>query len=486
MAGLLLAIMALAAAAGTLVTFRSGPLVVGLIIVLILGIWATACCGVGFPLAILILAGIDAVPGPTLENIRAVQALTAQDVAVILLILFLATLNLLEARPRATTGRNRRAVWIWALCFLGVFLVIAVRTTFTDPVSLEHAALFGRDFAYFALLLPLLSSPLRDQRLRRCMLLTLAVGALVSGVAQILASAGAADISFLVHSTKTLDSQTGLLRIYTSAAVVPVAGLPIGVGFVLFDSSHRARVLGAVLALVSGAAVILSLTRALYVGEVLGLVVAGIVWMAAGDKLSLQGARRVLSMAAAVAVAVVLLVTLHPPAEVSNALSGVSGRANSIFSTLEHQQQATNTLGYRGIEIRELEYVLGGKWLFGLGFLDTSDVYNPYVPNGSIRNSDTGYLNIVMTMGVLGTIVYYLPILGIPLLLAARRLSPRRGTLDSPLAFGILAWAVAIIVSSKTLAILFSPTGVVSAAVLFALGVAVFDDSTHEIAMLRR
>ena len=46
--------------------------------------------------------------------------------------------------------------------------------------------------------------------------------------------------------------------------------------------------------------------------------------------------------------------------------------------------------------------VPGQKWPVGLGFLHPAARYVPASPEGSIRNSDTGVFNALMTMGIVG------------------------------------------------------------------------------------
>jgi hypothetical protein len=126
----------------------------------------------------------------------------------------------------------------------------------------------------------------------------------------------------------------------------------------------------------------------------------------------------------------------------------------------------------RLVEASLIEQPLRGHELLGLGFLDPTYVYFVGLPSGSIRNPDVGLLNITATMGIIGTVWYYLAIVGITLGLVVRARSLR----SSPfgwLGLGVLAWCVTTLVSSITLVTLFSPTGVVPAAAMLGLGVVV-------------
>jgi hypothetical protein len=119
-----------------------------------------------------------------------------------------------------------------------------------------------------------------------------------------------------------------------------------------------------------------------------------------------------------------------------------------------------------------LEQRLGGHALLGLGFIDPRDQYDPSLPYGSIRNSDVGILNVVMTMGVVGAVLYYLPLLTVGVALAIRGWRGCSNTI-AWIGLGSFAWCVTAAVTSPTLVTLFSPTGVVSAAAMLGLGLVV-------------
>jgi len=459
-----------AAAAGLIATTSSATSLIELIVVLPIVAALLSRFGWGCFVGLLLVGGVDALPGPSLSQTHVAFTITAQDVLVGVLV---GTLLVINARDRfRTMTRTSLALTIcaWSVAFLVVFAAEVFRTVLTTPVPLLHAVWIVHGLAYLALLLPLMGCPLRDPAIRGPLLVTLAVGAIVANVSQALASAGVGTLSALVHVSQT-GTVDGLVRLYTPASVIPTAALPIGLGLVLFAPTRAGRLTGAVLAVTGGVAVILALTRAEYVAEVVSLATAIVVWIAAGDPAARRGLGRLGAALAAVAATVGLLALVHPPQQVSHALDGVSQRALSTIDVLGNQESPTNTLAIRNQESQDLEWALGSHWLFGLGFLDSSYVYNAYVPGGSIENSDLGYLNGVMTMGVFGTVLYYVPLLLIPLALAVRRLwAPRRPAVPW-VGFGVFAWAVGTIVSSKDLVILFTPTGVVAVAFILALGI---------------
>jgi hypothetical protein len=111
-------------------------------------------------------------------------------------------------------------------------------------------------------------------------------------------------------------------------------------------------------------------------------------------------------------------------------------------------------------------HVLGSQWVLGLGFLHPAVVYFPQLPNGSIRNNDLGLFNSLMTMGVVGTVLVYVPVL-----IALGDVFPR-GALDGErdwLRLGGMIWLISVIAGSLTLVTLFSPNGLVLTAVLLGV-----------------
>ena len=82
-------------------------------------------------------------------------------------------------------------------------------------------------------------------------------------------------------------------------------------------------------------------------------------------------------------------------------------RFSSAVPALLH---STDTVGYREQVDGDMLHVLGHKWPIGLGFLHPSARYVASLPWGTIRNSDTGVFNALMTMGIVGAILLYAPL----------------------------------------------------------------------------
>ena len=107
--------------------------------------------------------------------------------------------------------------------------------------------------------------------------------------------------------------------------------------------------------------------------------------------------------------------------------------------------------------------VLGGHWPLGLGFLSPHTNYFPELPQGSIRNTDVGVLNSLMTVGLLGTVLlYFVPIC---LLFALLARGGRHLQRDSFLWIGGMLWLFIVLITSYTLGGLASVSGLATTTV---------------------
>jgi hypothetical protein len=113
--------------------------------------------------------------------------------------------------------------------------------------------------------------------------------------------------------------------------------------------------------------------------------------------------------------------------------------------------------------------ILDNRWPIGLGFLHPDVRPVPSLPDGSIRNGDVGVLNALMTMGAVGAALIYLPLVIFFFALMHRRrdVGPdaRR---DQWFFFGAATWILYALLSSGSLVILFSVSGLVLTATLLA------------------
>lgn len=423
--------------------------------------------GSGCAIGLLTLAALDALPGPNLETAR-VNSITAQDIAVLALIALLAYENGRAGFRPLLDAAWGRAIACWAALFLSWYAIAVTRTWLTTAVPLVHAITFSRQFAYFAVLVALFFGPLRRRALRDTVLATLGVGALATALAQSLAVASHTSLSLFVHISRIAQTE-GLTRLYTSATVIPFAALPLGFGVVLFARSSRQRAFGGVLAAASLIAILLGLTRAMYLGEIGGLTAATVIVLINTDARAQHGRRQFAKAGLLVLAVTIALFAYTPPSITSSAINGVSQRLTSLVSDLGTQTAVDNSLQVRQTETRDIESALGSHWLVGLGFLDPTYVYVSGVPAGDINQVDVSLLGAVAMIGIIGIVLYALPLLGLLAgLLYGCWTSRLRPEFDW-LAFGGIAWCVGAIIVSPTLGLFFIPAQVAASALILAL-----------------
>jgi len=427
--------------------------------------------GAGVVLGLLGLGGLNALPGPNLQLQHVALTLTAQSVDVLLLIgvLFFMAPAVPEGRPRRAAVERRMLLWTGA--FMLLWLFTAGRSVVASQIPIQRALYWCSDFAFFAVLIPLFARAFRDERVRQAFIGTVMIGAVVTALTQSFIVISHHQVPLLVHTVQ-VEAISGVPRLYTGAIDLPFAALPLALGAALFGRSPRFRLYGAITATICVVSVALALTRARYVGMTVGVAGAAVVWLCVGDTAGRLARVRFARALATIVVTAAMLVAYHPSVLGSTELTAVTSRFNSATSVVTGQS-STATIDVRLVEVRELLQYLDGRWLFGLGFLDPSSDHITGLPQGSIRNGDVGYLNVVMTMGAFGLVIYIAPLVVLALALVRWRLSRARPPSVEWMAFGGLAYLIATLISSATLVILFSTTGVVAASAVVALVVRV-------------
>jgi hypothetical protein len=213
---------------------------------------------------------------------------------------------------------------------------------------------------------------------------------------------------------------------------------------------RRWRPLAMLLTALTGLAITLSFTRAIYVSEFVAIALVSLTW-ATGSGWRSRRVRHTLALAVAalvVALAIAGGKSGGTTTSASSPLQTAIGRVELGFSNVQGE---SGTVGYRLRQAdRELE-VLGGDWVGGLGFLNPTYHYVDGLRNGSIRDSDLGSLNIVMTMGLIGLLTAYLPPIAGLIYLLRRRYSFVQ--------YGGAMYLVAALVGSITLNALSSVPG---------------------------
>lgn len=388
---------------------------------------------------VLVLFVLNGVPLINTRPSTAGGTNALDDIAFLLLVLALAAFAI--SRPRdPERERILRLAYLWAAASLAWWGWKVILTVTTSGIPLLPAITYGRDFMYFSLLLPLALAGLRERKHLIGLVVTLAVGVGTYSVGQIINVVSSHDISWLIHVGKTADFQ-GIVRIYAPMNELLIPAFPLAFAATLVGPS-RWRPYAAAVTVLTGLANALSFTRAVYVGELIGLVAISLIWALSSG----WGARTVRR---AVAWGVLLSVTAVTLAGGSNArqtssaspLQAVVARAELGFADVQNQ---SGNLGYRLAAARQDLQILGGHWPTGLGFLNPGYRYFGGLREGSIRDSDLGSLNIVMTMGVIGLIIVYLPPCAGLVFLVRRR----RGWSD----YGGAIYLSAALIGSVTLA----------------------------------
>ena len=412
--------------------------------------------------ALLVLAVLNGVPIINLSG-RVPGGVPAQDAAAIVL----AALLYAYRAPSETVSHARlvRTATIWSGWFIAFWVFTVARSVLVDQIPVLKAVLFGRDFLYFAVLLPLAVQARLPSRSLRAGAWTLLAGVTVYAIGDIVISLTSHTLPWLVHPTSINSSLGTTTRVYSSMYYLVNTCLIFTVALLLSARSRGNRlVLGAFVILLAVTAS-LQLGRANYFGLAVALIAGITVYVIRYASIATTFVRG--------AVAVLLVATVGVALAGSGASAApivgtVISRVSTGVSDLSH---ATGNVGYRETVDNEMLHVLGSNWPVGLGFLDPAAHYVPSLPSGTIRNIDTGFFNILMTMGLVGALLIYAP-----LMYALRELvrASRRTLRSSPqfprwIFYGGAAWIAWAVASSPTLALLFTVPGVVVAAVTLGM-----------------
>ena len=431
--------LALSLAVGAAVTERPEYVagVVVLIAAVVVGRWNRGVLAGG--LALLVLNGIPFInvqPSATGGNVL-------DDVAFAALLVFLAGCAAANSRE-ASRDWVVTAACVWAVVYLLWWFWETERSVGANE-SLFAAVKFGRDFMYFGLLVPLALAGLRRRDHLLGFAAVLGAGAALYSIGQILSVVLGLGLPWLVHIGKTA-SFDGVVRIYAPMNDLIIAAFPMALGAALLGPS-AARRPAATLALLTGVANALSFTRAVYASETVALLLVGLVYCIRagweGTRVRRAGMVAIACIAVAVAVA-----SGTGSSQSSSPLEAVVARTELGFTNVQDQ---SGNVGYRFRQASYVSQVVNGRWLVGVGLRTPGSLWVQGERDGSIRNSDLGSFSILATMGVIGFLLIYAPVLA-GLLFALRE----RG----PVAFGAAMYLGAAIIGSITLATLSSVSGI--------------------------
>jgi hypothetical protein len=385
---------------------------------------------------------------------------TIEDVAVAtLLIAALAWIASTEDHRASRVGRMVSSAGV----LLSVWWTWTVARSWSgENVSLMHAASFGRDFGFFALLLIVLPHVRLTGRDIGALLGVLTAGVCIFAVGQIMIAVGAGNPGSLIHIQRTL-AESGVTRVYASMTDLVTAGVAVSIAACLLARQRKIRLIALPVALLLTTSTILQLTRARWIGLVLGLVLVSLWFVITDDARVAATMRRRLTIGVGTLIFVGLTVVVAAPGVFSGGT--IIHRITSVFTEL---QSGGGTVAIRETVSKTMTSYLGEKWPGGFGFLPPATHYFEGLPEGSIRNSDVGALNAVMTMGAVGAALIYLP--AVAMLIACLRRAPRKWSAEYGwLRYGGAVWIVTTLASSVTLVTFFSASGLTMTAVFLAV-----------------
>jgi hypothetical protein len=407
-------------------------------------------------IALMVLAIMNGVPVVDLST-RIVGSFGIQDCAVLALVagLYWYRGEIVGGRQ----GRVARIAAIWSACFVAWWTITFARSVLLDGIPMRYAASYGRDFLYFAILLPLAVRarlPSKSVRHGACLLIA---GVVAFALGQIASSLSGHELTWLVHPTSSNET-SGQLRVYSPMSDVVSTCLIFAAALLFAGGVSRRRVPAAALVMLLAVSVALQLTRSDYAAMAVALVTGVAVYSLRGGSFTAVIVRVAMAVLV-VTVAVIVLGTANVGnSGIGSVASRVAERAESGVSAVSN---SSGTFGYRTNLDAKMLHVLGSQWPIGLGFQDPSVHYVAGVPEGAIRNSDTGVFNALMTMGVIGALLIYAPLLyGFVELLRAAGSWRRLGLSERRwIAYGGTAWIAWALVGSWNLVVLFGVTGLV-------------------------
>jgi hypothetical protein len=241
------------------------------------------------------------------------------------------------------------------------------------------------------------------------------------------------------------------------------AGVAVSVAACMVARGPRLRTFSLGVAVLLTTSTVVQLTRARWIGLLVGILLVSAWLMINGGSRVSGTVRRRLGIGLAGLVFAGLVVVLAVPGIASGGT--IIHRVLSVFTDL---QKGGGTVAVRESVTKTLKGYLGEKWPAGLGFVPPSAHYYQGLPHGSIRDSDVGVLNAIVTMGIVGAVLVYLPVVSM-LAYSLRRTSRGSSGPYGWLRYGGAIWIISTLVSSITLVTLFSPSGLVLSGLFLTL-----------------
>jgi hypothetical protein len=421
----------------------------------------------GVLIGALVMAGIDSFPGPDLSARIVAGGLTAQEgVVVVLIVVVLGDVVTHHIGWFFGTTLGR-VLLLSSLANLAWWLYTFLRTTTVPGIVTKHAFTFGVSFLFIYALIPLLAASFQRRDTRLAALFTIGVLGLVSAAFYFVGSVGHAGFGFILHANAQATSTTGsLTRLYAPARDLYAAAFTVSCAAALCMPAGRWQRVITGAALVDLLAIAATQTRAQYLGTIVGFGIASLLFLSRpGGRLAVLRLARTLAVIATI---VAVLLAVVPNSKPSDTIQSFGSRLGSISSSVSSSNTSNSTLAVRSEEETLLKQRLGSHWLLGLGFIDVTDMYDANLPGGTINNADVGISATVLSMGLIGTLLYYVPLLAV----IGRLVWQSRYPIGSAtwIRYGALAGLLSVLASSITLTTFFGRTGVVVVACLLALG----------------
>jgi hypothetical protein len=424
----------------------------------VVGLCALALTQRGAFIGLLLVAAMNGLPFIDTSQI-VTNKLTVADLTIVALFIT-AVLWLLLDNGTYRPSSIGRAISRAAVPLLLWWLFTLARSVISQHVPALHAAAFGRDFLFFALLLLVLPRVRLGSQDIGTLLGVLAAAVCLFAVGQIATATGFGQPAGVFHFGYT-GEQSGLTRVYANMTDLVTAGLATAIAASLLARQRMVRAVARPVVLLLTVSVVVQLTRARWLGLVIGLLLVSL-WLIIYSEASLSALlRRRLAIVAGVfgiGGVVVLLV-------VPGTLTGGTF-AQRVFSIISDLESGGGTVAVREAATRTATGYLGGQWPLGLGLVPPASHYFEGLPEGSIRDTDLGVLGAITTMGVIGAMLIYAPV--VLMLVHCLRRSARQ-TKYYWLRYGGAVWIAATLASSATLVTLSSTSGLVLTAVFLTV-----------------
>ena len=423
-----------------------------------------AWAGLSAIAGVILLLTLNGIPGIDLTRFNVHGSFESLDICAVCLILLAAGRYFFGTREAG--GQHTERLVAWSAVFLAVWAVALVKGL-DRGVPVLTAALFGRDFLFFALLVPFAKALVKTNReLTR---LVAVVGAMttVYALGEIATTFGVLRPN-VINDIQVL--RVGpLTRVYSNMNDLVALGFSCALAYSVLHTGRRSR-LAAAIAIVCGVAVVLQLTQAMYVGLAIGMILAFLIWTVGGFQLRFRLRHRLLWAVVGTLAFSFGAVVVAPHVLSSSSIQTITNRIGAGVSDVESSRRvvggSANTVAYREQVASIMRQILGSHWILGLGFLHPSVVYFSQLPHGSIRNNDTGLFNGLMTMGVVGTALIYIPvIMGLGCIVPGSADETRWAWLR----LGSMIWMISALAGSLTLVTLFSTNGLTLTAVLLGI-----------------